>query len=206
MTSLSQESLEKITSSLTTLVELLKEKPVKEEIKTEPVKEEIKTELVKEETKPELINSMKLFDAIYQNNIVKLKELIEAKADVNIQNQWGKTPLHYVTTEKLMKLLLDAGANINHQNNNYSYTPLHSACYKPEIIKLLLEAGADYTIKNKNGLTPKEYYEFKCQHSLKIIDEFIKKQDQKNKIKEYLKLKDNFTKEEITKLFENLLN
>jgi uncharacterized protein len=52
------------------------------------------------------------------------------------------------------KLLLDAGVDINFQNNDGS-TALHTAAFfcRPEIIKLLLDKKADKTIKNKFGGT-----------------------------------------------------
>ena len=144
---LSQEFLEKITSSLTTLVEILKEKPVKEE--TTPAKEETKLEFVK--------SSMKLFDAINQNNISQLKELLEAGAEINITNQYGETPLHLARSKEQIKLLLETGANPNIQDK-FGETPLHWCWNNLEKIRLLLEAGADYTIRNNKGLTPIKKY------------------------------------------------
>ena len=60
-------------------------------------------------------------------------------------------------------------------------TPLHLLNSNPEKIKLLLEAGADYTIRNKEGLTPLDYYIKKGvgKEPIKMIDEFIKEKEKK---------------------------
>ena len=57
----------------------------------------------------------------------------------------------------MAKFLIDAGADINFQNNDGS-TALHTAAFfcRPEIVKMLLDKGADKTIKNKYGATPYE--------------------------------------------------
>ena len=60
---------------------------------------------------------------------------------------------------KLIKLLLEKGANINDQDK-YGYTVLIWACIMNnniEAIKLLIEKGADINIQDKNGYTPLMY-------------------------------------------------
>jgi len=65
-----------------------------------------------------------------------------------------------------MKLLLDAGADIN-KRNRIGWTPLHAAVYNDNeaCTKLLLEAGADKDKADNDGLTAlslaakKGYYE-----------------------------------------------
>ena len=56
----------------------------------------------------------------------------------------------------MVKLLVDSGANINHQSNNGD-TPLHTNCADPDsidVIEELLKLGADPNIKNKLSKTP----------------------------------------------------
>ena len=81
--------------------------------------------------------------------------LLDAGANVNHQNKEGSTPLHFAKTEEQIKLLLESGANINMKNKS-GYTPLHYS-YK-NTLKTLLESGADPYIKNNDNLTVKEYY------------------------------------------------
>ena len=53
--------------------------------------------------------------------------------------------------------MIDAGADINFQNNEQS-TALHTAAFfcRHEIVKMLLAKNADKTIKNKYNATPYE--------------------------------------------------
>jgi ankyrin repeat protein len=55
------------------------------------------------------------------------------------------------------KILIDAGADLDFQNNDGS-TALHSAAFfcRTEIVKMLVKKGADKTLKNKFGATPYE--------------------------------------------------
>ena len=55
---------------------------------------------------------------------------------------------------EMARVLIDAGADLNFQNNDGS-TALISAAFfcRPEIVTLLLEKNADKTIKNTYGTT-----------------------------------------------------
>lgn len=58
--------------------------------------------------------------------------LLKYNANVNAQDAWGRTPLHYAT--------------------------FNAELYSPKIVKLLLENNADPDIKDKNGLTPQAQF------------------------------------------------
>jgi ankyrin repeat protein len=88
-----------------------------------------------------------------------LKQHIAAGTNINEKDPFGgSSPLIsaavFGKTEEA-KILIDAGADINFQNNDGS-TPLHTAAFfcRPEIVRMLLDKGADKTIKNKFGATP----------------------------------------------------
>lgn len=71
----------------------------------------------------------------------------------------GETPLHWMATlgdDKGVLLLLNAGANINAQDNGGN-TPLHRAISDRQVsaAQALLTAGADRALTNIEGLTPK---------------------------------------------------
>lgn len=99
--------------------------------------------------------------AVLTENKEALRQHIAAGTNVNEKDPFGgSSPLISASLfgkEEEARILLEAGADINFQNNDGS-TALHVAAFfcRPEIVKLLLESGADKTMKNKFGATPYE--------------------------------------------------
>lgn len=99
--------------------------------------------------------------AVVTDNIEALKQHIAAGTNINEKDPFGgSSPLISATVfgkPEAAKILIDAGADINFQNNDGS-TALHTAAFfcHPEIVKMLLDKGADKTIKNKYGATAYE--------------------------------------------------
>ena len=97
--------------------------------------------------------------AVITGNIEAIKQHITAGSNLNEKDPFGgSSPLISAGVfgkPEIAKLLIDAGADINFQNNDGS-TALHTAAFfcHPEIVKMLLDKGADKTIKNKYGATP----------------------------------------------------
>jgi len=95
---------------------------------------------------------MDLLDAAKRGGIEKVREILEAGVDPNIQNNRGYTALiwasEYGNTD-IVKLLLDSGADPNIQRNN-GHTPLSIAAEEgyTDIVRELLKAGADPNIKD----------------------------------------------------------
>jgi ankyrin repeat protein len=97
--------------------------------------------------------------AVLTGNQQALKQHIQAGSNLNEKDPFGgSSPLItacvFGKTEEA-RILIDADADINFQNNDGS-TALHSAAFfcRPEIVKMLVEKGADKTITNKFGATP----------------------------------------------------
>ena len=67
-----------------------------------------------------------LFDAVRDNDLEKVKELIANGADVNAKDRWVYTPLHLVNDVEIAKVLIANGADVNARFNDGS-TPLHHA-------------------------------------------------------------------------------
>jgi ankyrin repeat protein len=99
--------------------------------------------------------------AVVTGNMEALKQHIAAGANLDQKDPiGGSSPLISACLfgkTDMAKALIDAGANINFQNNDGS-TPLHTAAFfcRPEIVRMLLAKGADKTIKNKYGQTAYE--------------------------------------------------
>jgi uncharacterized protein len=99
--------------------------------------------------------------AIMTGNIEALKQHIAARSNLNKKDPLGgSSPLISASLfgkTEMAKTLIDAGADLNFQNNDGS-TALITASFfgRPEIVKMLLDKGADKTIKNKYGQTAYE--------------------------------------------------
>lgn len=105
--------------------------------------------------------AISLHQAIIMKNIDVIKQHIQAGSDLNeLEQMGGSSPLITAAAfgnNEAAKLLIDAGANLNIQNNDGS-TALHTAAFfcRTEIVKMLLEKGADKTIKNNYNKTALE--------------------------------------------------
>ena len=94
-----------------------------------------------------------LHTAVLKNDVKSVKEHIAAKSDLNIKEAMGgSTPLISAALfgkTEIAKLLINAGANLNIQNNDGSTALITAAFFcRPEIVKMLLVKKANKTIKN----------------------------------------------------------
>ena len=100
-----------------------------------------------------------LHTVVLKEDADALRQHIAAGTDLNVKDPFGgSSPLITAALfgkTEMARLLIDAGADINFQNNDGS-TPLHVAAFfcRPDVVRMLLEKGADKTIKNQFGATP----------------------------------------------------
>jgi cytohesin len=89
-------------------------------------------------------------------NVDIVEKLIAAGADVNVYDSIGRSPLQLVREEdadKIIPLLLAAGADVNRRSKYYGSFPLHDSTGKK--LELLLNAkGIDVNAKDEDGKTP----------------------------------------------------
>jgi ankyrin repeat protein len=100
----------------------------------------------------------RLVEAVKNRNQHAARELIEQRADVNVAQADGATPLAwaaYWNNLELADLLLGAGAKPN-LANDYGVTPLALACGKGSaaMVEKLLQSGADPNQAQQMGVTP----------------------------------------------------
>jgi ankyrin repeat protein len=98
-----------------------------------------------------------LIKAAGSGDVQRVKELIDAKADVETKDKFGRTPLMVAATNghvDIVSLLLDKGANIE-ANDKFGHTALilAAASGKADVIKLLLDRGANIEARDKDRHT-----------------------------------------------------
>src|SRR5260370_14089196 len=95
------------------------------------------------------------YQAIRRNDLGAVRALVQ-KSGVDAKDSRGTTPLMYaaaVGSLDAMKLLIEAGADVN-AKNAFDATPLMWAAGDIDKVRLLLSKGADVKAKSKFGRTP----------------------------------------------------
>ncbi len=104
---------------------------------------------------------MDIQSAAVTGNIEAMKQHVLAGTDLNQKDPFGgSSPLITAALfgkKEIVKVLVEAGADINFINNDGS-NALHTAAFfcRPEIVKILLDNGIDKTIRNNMGSTAYE--------------------------------------------------
>ena len=102
---------------------------------------------------------LEIWEAASLGAIEIVNEHLDAGVDVNSLDKRGRTPLHWASTEKVIKKLIAKGSDLNAKDGR-GMTPLH--CYiienkKTEEAKILLDAGAKVNATTSSGHTPLHY-------------------------------------------------
>jgi uncharacterized protein len=85
-----------------------------------------------------------LLDAAYKGDRATVQRLIDDGVNVNSHNKFGQSPLCITRDTEIARMLIDAHADINHQDK-YRLTALIYASEngRTEIVRMLIDAGAD---------------------------------------------------------------
>ena len=100
---------------------------------------------------------MELFSALEQNDIDKIKQLLDSGTNIESKKTYGYTALLTASFQgklEIVKLLVERKANVNNAND-YGWHPLMCAAKfnRFEIVVYLLEQGADIKKLNNDGNT-----------------------------------------------------
>lgn len=121
-------------------------------------------------------NDLRHFDKIKQ-----LVKNIKSIDNINIKNEYGNTLLMYITDADIAKMLIQAGTEINTQNN-FGRTALIHATYSGnlDLVNVLISYDADPNITDDDGNNPLFWADYALtnledkEKHLKIIDALIK--------------------------------
>ena len=98
-----------------------------------------------------------LIKAAEHGDTEKVRELLDAGADINSADQWRDTVLMRAAAygyANTVKMLLDAGADIDIQDKfGRTALMLTAAWGRTGIMELLIQAGADISIRDNDGKT-----------------------------------------------------
>ena len=84
--------------------------------------------------------------------------LINAGANVDHSNQFGKTPLFYAESTDIARLLIDEGADVNHSNNSGESALFYAAWTgSVDLVRLFIDKGANVHHSDDIGDTPLTY-------------------------------------------------
>lgn len=105
-----------------------------------------------------LNNKNTLFSAVLDNDIPKLKEVINAKADLNVRSVDNVTPLITAIAmnyRKIAELLLEANADVNAKDRAGWTALIHFASSNGDLEfgNALIKAKADVNARDNNGTT-----------------------------------------------------
>ena len=94
-------------------------------------------------------------DATKQNNLEKVRFLLEHGTNINAKDKYGQTALMNAAHRgqvELVRLLIDNGADLNTTAKyNLSALMLSIIAGHPDVARLLIEAGADVNLRSNRN-------------------------------------------------------
>ena len=82
-----------------------------------------------------------------------VKLLIDKGANVNAKSEYGFTPLHFVGIKEIAELLIKRGANINAVDKSSATPLLHTGNIHKSVAEVLIKHGADINYQGAGGDT-----------------------------------------------------
>ena len=101
----------------------------------------------------DMVGTTALMFASQNGHIEVVELLLQAGADVHAAQDRALFQAASINDTKIMKLLLDEGANVNVQNKGYTALMTAAVIGSTEAVRFLLQAGAEVNSKNDNKET-----------------------------------------------------
>ncbi|MBR5904541.1 MAG: ankyrin repeat domain-containing protein [Alphaproteobacteria bacterium] len=103
----------------------------------------------------------KLFEAVKNDDLDQVKELISNGADANAQTFNECPVLVYASDPAIAEFLIEHGADVNHMNDS-GITPLHDAIFENniDVVRVLIKHGANVNSNTSPDIVDQIYKEF----------------------------------------------
>lgn len=93
-----------------------------------------------------------LLEAVQDNDLDNVKNLISQGANINARTGNGETPLHLAQSKEIAEFLISIGADIEAKDDEFGMTPLFNA--PKEVYELLISKSSNVNVRSSKGLTP----------------------------------------------------
>jgi len=101
--------------------------------------------------------TIKMFDALYADDLEVVQALLEKGIDINGKNKTGESLLHAAHDKAIVRMLISKGADVNAVDDD-NMTPIFTK--DVDLSKILVEAGADINHRSNRGNTPLIFYSY----------------------------------------------
>jgi len=96
--------------------------------------------------------------AAFKGDLARIKALLGKGTDINVQDRVGRTALHLAALHErvdVVRILLEAGAEVDVTDLRYGFRPLHFAARKGNVgaCELLIKYGSDIDAQSLQGET-----------------------------------------------------